>query len=1037
MFKDNNLSAQNGENTVIVKFENIYIEPPHTGKKQILYPREARHRDLTYSASVQCDIQVLLISSDGCIQSSKYFSNVEIFKLPVMLKSSLCNLTKTQDLEGEDPYNNGGYFIIKGKERVLVAQETINYNQVYIYKQKGKLQGIAEIRSIKENLNYSVLLQAKMSNDSDLLFSIPYVNQDIPAGILLFALGSTYDELKKYTKNRLILQCLQKHKNMTTEQCIEYISEFVVNKIDSSKKYSYTLYLLKNEILPHMGIHIENKVKVMFLLHMIDSLIRTCKGKRHEDDRDHICNKRVEMPGSLLRNLITALFKSNLSMLRQMIEKKEPVTRVEDLNILTMVNKFSITQKILYCFSTGNWGVQRSNYIRQGVSQILSRLSYISTVSHLCKIVVPISKDSKNIQVRQIHSTNYGFIDVVETPEGQSVGIVRSFSLLTSVSNSIHTVYMIDILHMIFPDTFSYTLKGWKVLLNGTWLGNISMEPQDFVAKFKRCRLCHLIPSTVSIGVYEVDFEIKIYSDEGRILRPVLRSEMVSKALQEAKTWPEMIDLNYIVYIDGNEAESAVIAMVPDEITSEHEYCEIHPSLMLGICSSMTPFSNHSQAPRNVYVAAMMKQAMGMYSYCYADRFDTIAHILNYPQKRLVTTKISEICHMEEMPSGMNAIVAVLPYGGYNQEDCIIMNQDFIERGGMNSMSFKTTSVNEIKRGTREIELIEFPPINLREKDYNYSLLDSRGIVKEGSFVRRNDVLVGKVLYSRDVPVSDCSLICKTSEEGIVNRVLLTTNASGYKHIKVKIHIFCIPEIGDKFCQVSAQKGTIGMVYKQEDMPFTQEGITPDIIINPHAFPSRMTINMLLEMQSGKVCALKGSFQDASPFDQNGLELIKEMEKELVGLGYEAQGKEILMNGFTGEPFEARIFIGPAYYQRLKHLVANKIHARNYGNIQLLSRQPCAGRSREGGLRYGEMERDCSIVHGISGFLKERMFDLSDAYSIRVCSTCGFNLNSIEALCPMCQGDLTSNVFIPYACKLLFQELQAMGIKINIKPSKI
>jgi len=1044
--------------TFVICFQNVYVNKPYvyssSRNKQILYPDEARDRDLSYETIVTCDIELILLDKKtNAVLSSHTHRKVELFKLPVMVNSCICNLKKSSLQNNEDIYNNGGYFIIKGKERVLVAQERINYNHIYVFKQKNKYRYIAEIRSIKESADYSVLLQSKIQNDDQIVFSIPYITQDIPVSIVFVALGSSLEFLQYHCSDYpdvclSLMKSFQPYIHMSKEDCIEYISNFTLNKVDEIRKIRYTQHILQNEILPHLGVCAESEVKVLFLLKMIIKMIRTDKGQRMEDDRDHICNKRIEMVGDLLTNIINSLFKRSIKSVQQYIEKREEISKIDDINIINILNRFNITQRLYYCFTTGNWGLPKSNYIRQGVSQVLSRLSYLGTISHLRRVVVPIGKESRNTQVRQIHPSNYGFVDPIETPEGQQVGIIRNFSILTKISNKISTSYVIDIIDQLFthiPREFRISNNYFRIIVSGIWIGSIEIGYiTEFIDKFKYFRCIDVIPYSISISVDHDDREIIINSDSGRLLRPVIdvkKIELLNTYIEKYSVrdlWKVLLDQNIIIYIDGGEAESSVIAMRPEDINTnniKYDYCEIHPCAMLGICSNTTPFPEHSQSPRNVYVAAMMKQAIGMYSLSHNCRFDTIAHVLNYPQKKLITTKIAQYTHCEDMPSGSEVILAVMCYTGFNQEDSILMKKSAIDRGLFNSVSYKTTSTNESKKGTHDSEIVELVPSNLRNFNYNYSKLDARGIIKKGSIVSRNDVLVGKVYYNKDVATSDCSLICKASEEGIIDRILETTNSSGYKHIKIKIRKICIPEIGDKFCQVSAQKGTIGMIYREEDMPFTSDGITPDIIINPNAIPSRMTINMLLEMLCGKVGCFSGEIHDASAFEHDGEKLVNELGDKLKDMGYNRMGTEIMYNGFTGEPFKANIYIGPAYYQRLKHLVANKIHARSFGNVQLLSRQPCAGRAREGGLRYGEMEKDCAIVHGTSSFLKERLFDMSDPYQIHICPMCGSMVNA-QNNCMICEHDQTIQVYIPYACKLLFQELQAMGVKINVKPTE-
>ena len=1032
------------DRVVHVTFQNVYCDKPIVNKVP-LYPNEARQHDLTYDTAVMVDMKTTMVDKSGIVHQSCVLPHVELFRLPVMVRSCLCN-----NVNDCSEYNEGGFFIVKGNERVLIAQERINYNQVYVYKHKIKYKYVAEIRSVKEGADYSVLFQVKLQTDDRIVCSIPYITKDIPLYILFSVMGVSNNFIMSYVKHDKYVYLAVKQSmdlfTLSREECINYLSQYVSNKA-GEKAHQYVKQIIKYELLPHFNVATDPRVKAVFIMQMISKLIQTNRGARPEDDRDHICNKRVESAGELLENLIHGLLKKAVKQVVQHLEKKDCPTRIDDLNIPQLIAKQKVSQRILQCFSTGNWGVPNSNYIRQGVSQILNRLSYVGMVSHLQRIVVPIGKESRNTQVRQIHCSSYGFIDPVETPEGQTVGIIKNFAIMTRISVPVPTTYIVDLVDRLFPQfKRTYRLFGTYCCLyvNGLWIGSIKeCHICLFITQFKHARALRIIPEGVSIGWNRQEHEVYIYSDSGRILRPVIVTSKLPELYRLAEShtiedlWVVLRDQNVIAFIDGNEAEYSYIQMTPtresSSTTEPYDYTEIHPSLMLGVCSNLTPYPEHSQAPRNVYVAAMMKQAIGVYSYSLQQRYDTIAHVLNYPQRKLVTTQLAQYCHMDDMPSGQEAVVAVMCYTGFNQEDSILMNKSAIDRGLFGSTSYRTVSTQETKK-SHYMEIIEQPPEALRVACYNYDILDENGIVPRGTIVKKNDVLVGRVQYNKNVAVADCSLvITKTGEEGYVEHIIETTNAHGYKLVKVRVCVLCTPEVGDKFCQVSAQKGTIGMVYNQEDMPFTGNGMTPDIIINPHAFPSRMTVNMLMEMLAGKAGCMTGTISDASAFECDGTQLVREAGDVLRKAGYDPLGTEVLYNGFTGEPMEAQIFMGPAYYQRLKHLVASKIHGRSFGNVQLLSRQPCAGRSRDGGLRFGEMERDCAIVHGISSFQRERLFDLSDPYTLRVCSKCNIVTTSQDK-CKHCSHDQTTEVHIPYACKLMFQNLEAMAIKIQMKP---
>tara|TARA_B110000495_G_C22981896_1_gene577262 strand:- start:111 stop:1568 length:1458 start_codon:yes stop_codon:yes gene_type:complete len=465
-------------------------------------------------------------------------------------------------------------------------------------------------------------------------------------------------------------------------------------------------------------------------------------------------------------------------------------------------------------------------------------------------------------------------------------------------------------------------------------------------------------------------------------------------------------------------------------------HAEIHPSLILGALASCIPFPHHNQSPRNTYQSAMGKQAVGVHCTNYNKRYDTFSHVLSSPQRPLIETKMMKYLNADKLPNGINVVVAIATYGGYNQEDSIIFNKSSIDRGLFSSTFYRTYKEEEKKNqlsGEEEKfcrpdkERLLFP------KPCNYSKINDEGFVDENKFVGDNDILIGKVIPfkgNKDFDYKDSSISLRRNESGFVDKNHITTNGDGYKICKTRIRSFRKPEIGDKFSSRHGQKGTIGMIYPAEDMPFTSSGIIPDIIINPHAIPSRMTIAQLIECILGKVCCETGNIGDGTAFNQVS---VKEVTNMLLKAGHEKNGNEILYNGFTGEQIKTQIFMGPTYYQRLKHMSGDKIHSRATGPIVTMTRQPAEGRSSHGGLRFGEMERDCMIAHGTSNFLKERMMDVSDKYHVFIC--CGCNMPAIANPddniyeCKNCNNyKHFKKVELPYSCKLLMQELQCMNI---------
>ena len=519
----------------------------------------------------------------------------------------------------------------------------------------------------------------------------------------------------------------------------------------------------------------------------------------------------------------------------------------------------------------------------------------------------------------------------------------------------------------------------------------------------------------------------------------------------------DLLEEGAVEFLDTEEEEGTLIAMHLADLHTDrgmyrYTHCEVHPSTILGICASIIPFPDHNQSPRNTYQSAMSKQAIGIYATNYEKRMDTLAHVLYYPQKPLATTRAMNHLNFRELPAGTNAIVAIMCYSGYNQEDSVIMNQSAIDRGFFRSTYYRTFR-DEEKRvacaaaGRELSETFERPNCATTagmRGSAEYRKLDSDGLVEMGVRVSGDDVLIGKttpILATEDGASAsagatkhherrDASTALKSTESGYVDQVMLSTNQEGRKFVKVRVRSTRIPELGDKFASRHGQKGTMGLSMKEVDLPFTADGITPDILVNPHAIPSRMTIAHLIEALASKVAALTGDEADCTPFTSV---TVDDVSNCLQNFGYQKRGWETLYNGHTGKRMEAPIFLAPTYYQRLKHFVADKIHSRARGPVALLTRQPMEGRARDGGLRFGEMERDCMISHGSAAVLKERLFDVSDAFRVHVCDLCGMiavaNLSKGSFLCKACRNKTqVSQVMIPYAMKLLIQELMAMSI---------
>ncbi|MBL7147726.1 MAG: DNA-directed RNA polymerase subunit B [Nanoarchaeota archaeon] len=587
------------------------------------------------------------------------------------------------------------------------------------------------------------------------------------------------------------------------------------------------------------------------------------------------------------------------------------------------------------------------------------------------------------------------------------------------------------------------------VYLNQKFIGTVG-SGEKFVQEIRKGRMENKIPSSLNIS-YDKDFNVvNIDTTRGRVRRPLvvvvngmplLTDDMIKKLINKEINWDHLIKQGVIEYLDAMEEEDAYIALSEEDIINKHTHLEISPIVILGLCSSLIPYSNHSGSSRLIRGNKIQKQALGLYTSNYLIRMDTDVNILHYPQVPIVKSFMSDVLNYEKHPAGQNVVIALLSYKGYNMEDAIILNKGSIERGLARSTYFRPDSTEELRYSGGLVDEIGIPDKDVKgyrsEKDYRY--LEKDGVVYAGAKVDEDDVLIGKTSPPRFLGGLDefsiaastrreSSSVVKHPEKGVVDFVVITDNVEGNKLIQVRLRHQRIPEIGDKFASRHGQKGVIGMIVNEEDVPFSANGIKPDIIFSPHSIPSRMTINHLLEVLAGKVGSLKGEFIDGTTFDSRSEE---DLRKDLFELGFKESGTETMYNGITGEQFDVKIFMGNIYYLKLKHMVCNKLHARASGRVQLLTRQPIEGRGKGGGLRLGEMEKDCFVAHGASLLLKER-FD-SDKTIIYICESCGLlAINDIHRsikTCPKCAGNVEiTAIEMSYAFKLLLDELKSMCI---------
>ena len=1107
---------------MFVNFENFNIYRPqiyeNNGATKILFPQEARLRNFTYSSAMTLDLNIKCIVRNGenfknILTYNKIIKRVNIGKIPIMLKSNICVLSQYKHLDihktGECKMDPGGYFIINGSEKTCIGQERAAENQIYCFnvsKISTKWSYMSELKSIPDwkfisPKQINIMISSKNNGFGYALYlQIPRLKNPIPLFIIFRAFNIISDKeicekiLLNIDKknNKKMLYALQasivdSNTIMSYNDAIRYITSNVIytplnvdKETGTKKKNEFALEVINNDIFPHCKTDVQ---KIYMLGYMSNILLQTSFGWIEESNRDSYLNKRIDLTGSLLNNLFRNYFNKLVKDLQKQVTREinngswksneDYDNIINSTNIYKIIKSTTIENGLKRALATGDFGIKQINSNKVGVAQVLNRLTYISSISHLRRINTPIDKSGKLVPPRRLHNSSWGFLCPAETPEGASVGIVKNMSYMCHItipSNSTGLYdYTLPLISSIddFIDKPNDLYDVVKVFINGCWVG-VTNDPIGVYNNLKDKKYKGIINIYTSIIFNCKLKEIKICNDAGRLSRPLLKiknNNIVYNNLNKNEIFRKLDNGEYdfndllysgnigdsiIEYLDSYEQNNAMIAMKPnvlneqsDKYIYKYSHCEIHPSTIFGILASCIPFPENNQSPRNTYQSAMGKQAIGMYVTNFDNRMDKTAYVLSYPMRPLVDTRIMNIIKLNNIPSGEQVIVAIMSHSGYNQEDSILFNQGSIDRGLFLATIYHTEKDEDKKvHGVEEMRCKPDITKTKNVKFANYNKVNDNGVIPENTLVEDKDIIISKVVpikenkndFTKTIKYSDESHVYKTNEETYIDKNYIDTNGDGYNFCKVRLRNHRKPVIGDKFSSRHGQKGTIGNIIPEKDMPFTDDGLKPDIIINPHAIPSRMTIAQLKETLLGKVLLQLGLFGDGTSFCKFKVETIIE---ELQKVGYESKGNEVMYNGLTGEQLHCNIFIGPAFYQRLKHMVKDKQHSRSIGPMVNLTRQPAEGRARDGGLRFGEMERDCMVSHGATRFTKGRLYDASDSFSLHICNKCGSNVcyNNKEHIhiCNVCENRTDFKyVEVPYSFKLLQQELVTMNIAPRI-----
>lgn len=1046
---------------------------------------------MTYSGQISVNVEYTCNKVVRDLRSTiKGEGRVPIGRMPLMLRSDRCLLKDLSEEEqakrGECPLDPGGYFIIKGAEKVILIQEQLSKNRI-IVDQDTQGQIMASVTSStheRKSKTTVVMKQGKF-----FLRHNAFV-EDVNVFIAMLALGAeSKQEIvqiiggPEHLVNMLLasLQACEDEGIHTQVAALEWMSKRIKGASGAKpttgqfsrrtrSAVDETRDILANVILCHVPVeNFDYSDKMAYLAAMISKMLVAINNPELIDDRDYYGNKRLELAGGLLALLFEDLFKRmNSELKRQADQHLSKSTKNAQFDIVKCIRTDTLTFGLEHAISSGNWSIKRFRMERKGVTQVLSRLSFISVVGMMTRITSQFEKTRKVSGPRALQPSQWGMLCPADTPEGESCGLVKNLALMAHVTTDADEdpiIALCTALGVVPPRSIAPQEKHIAhtgismVFLNGSLLGS-THDPERLTYYLRKARRARKIGDFTSVSTQFST--VQISCDGGRVCRPLIVCDkgvprVTSAHIELVKTgewtFDDFLSNGLVEYLDVNEENDMLVALYEKDCVVETTHLEIEPFTILGVVAGLIPYPHHNQSPRNTYQCAMGKQAMGSVAFNQLNRMDTLLYLLVSPQKPLLSTKTIELIRFDQLGAGQNATVAVMSYSGFDIEDAIVMNKSSLDKGFGRCIVHRKFGTNFKRYANRTHDAWIGPTQDeMRSKAFRarFDALDKDGFASPGAILQQGQCLINKKVprntrdtngwmqqapSNEDFKPAPVSWRGYQGEQCVVDRVMITANDEHWAVSKVLVRHTRRPELGDKFSSRHGQKGVVGLIVNYADMPFSEKGIVPDLIMNPHGFPSRMTVGKMIELIGSKAAVETGKIHYGTAFGENTgqAHTVDYISKELIEAGYSYSGKDFLCSGITGEPLEAYIFMGPVYYQKLKHMVLDKMHARPRGPKVVLTRQPTEGRSRDGGLRLGEMERDCLIGYGSSMLLLERLMVSSDQFEVHVCTHCGlmgyFDKKKNMAVCPsLKKPDYMEKMKIPYAAKLLFQELLSMNI---------